>query len=105
MVENPAYLRDSPMAQVSGLLAPRTQPPQEAANSRLLWQPGTHIKHREKLCWKPWEQLPGGFSDWTLCGSFKKFYKVKVCSKNKLTRLFKKLLKPYVHNSHFLKGQ
>lgn len=48
--------------------------------------------------------LKGGSSDWALRSSFKKFYKVKVCSKTKPTRLFKKLLKPYVHNSHFFEG-
>lgn len=53
-------------------------------------------------------QLPGalrGSNDRALRGSFKKFYKVKFCSKNKPTRLFEKFQKPYVQLSLFLKGQ
>lgn len=89
---------------VLDLLDPWTHPLQEA----LLGSAGSLISSSRKGSVRNlWEELPGalrGSRDRVLRGSFKTFYKVKVCSKNKPTRLFKKLLNPYVHNTHFFEG-
>lgn len=101
---NSTSLGDSMMARVLDLLDPWTHPLQEA----LLGSAGSLISSSRKGSVRNlWEELPGalrGSRDRVLRGSFKTFYKVKVCSKNKPTRLFKKLLKPYVHNTHFFEG-